>query len=914
MKKYTLFISVIFLLSLLVCSIDVHALSPSQFVSWYYMNDSGGLLINSANGKDNLTYTQNLSTVTGVYNTAKKGNAIGTRSNTDGHANITKALNVRWNDTSNFSISFWLNLTNRTADQVFFSTMNFTDTVNAFRVVIDIQGSGNLSYSFNKYLDSDQKIFYPATNIILNQWTHIAATYNGVNKNMSLYINGVLVRSNITGMNSTIIGDPAITLFTQADGGTPHFFAHTNATIDELGITNVTLNASDILILSDRSSTTAFYPFTANNIINFQGQTPSTDTKQYYTNNSIFINTTAIVTNFTNTTINFYNTTDILNTFTGLQNQTTLNITGLTPGLYYYNATAQNITGGLFNTETRNITIYSITSGILTIQNSTELRQFLNITWTNSTTTNNITTIQNYKINLLNNYQTLNNTLLITTGNNLTNYNLYIQNYSIGIYYIQLSTTDTNNNNINSTQQVNITRNAQLNITAYKTYSNTNITNFTVTIYNINKTTTETYTTTNYTVQADIIRQDIYNIDLNATNFTTSTQQGLYNNAYNTITFYDFGIVNCTNGINTTTFTINYYDENSPAIPTNATTNIQLTATQGGFTTNYSYALPLATTHRLCLLNNQTVNATIYIQYTTTPGYTNRYYIYNTLYNTTGQTINLYDWTNTNASLLRVIWRSQSTWNPISNSVAKLQRNYVGEGVWRTVQEDLTDYTGLSYFHVVQLNTDYKLLLYDQNNNLLYTTDTVKFSCDIYGICDVTVVIGQQISTLNTGTSIIVTPTYNNNTGIITTTFIDSTGTNNNMQILVQTANTTNTYTICNNELRASSGTVTCNITGYSGQIKLTTYSNGGVVYSSWINAGAQTLGKLLGPRESSFWTFAIATTMVGAGFISPVLAIIMVTAAFIFIFLMGLFAPLNILILTVIAVISVVIAVKLKE
>ena len=484
-----------------------------------------------------------------------------------------------------------------------------------------------------------------------------------------------------------------------------------------------------------------------------------------------------------------------------------------------------------------------------------------------------------------------------------------------GNYILNISSFNYTNGLIESkTINVSMPYNSLLNISAV---SDLSIQNFNLSIQDMTTLVINNYTINNYNILVDVIRGNNYTLtgETGLLLFSPQTQNIL--NAYNLITLSTFGLTNCSPNINVTGLTLFYFDENNPYNSLNASANIQINSTSGNYSVFNTFSLPYASSHRLCLTNGQSITAQSYIQYTSSPGYTNRYYIYNTNYDSSAKSILLYDWSEVNVTgtgLLNVIFRDPNTWNPLQNKIVQLQRNYVGEGVWRTVQEDLTDYTGTGYFHVIQLNTDYRLLLYDLNNNLLYQSDTLKFSCDIYGVCSITVITNQAVSSLNTGTNIVVTPTYNNNTNIITTAYSDPLGANDNIQILVQTSNTTHVITICSSTLSGSSGTQVCNITGYSGQIKVNTYNNGNLIYSAWVDASATTLGKLIGAKESAFWTFAICCLMVGAGFISPVLSIILLVGGLIFIFLMGLFAPLNVLVLTIICVISVVIAVKLKE
>lgn len=543
--------------------------------------------------------------------------------------------------------------------------------------------------------------------------------------------------------------------------------------------------------------------------------------------------------------------------------------------------------------------------------NTNQTTRYMNISYLNATT---FGTLQNYyNISLLNSDFSFNRSIKANNSLNLSYlWDVYSENLSLGNYSVEVCIVDSLNISSCDVESFTLINNALLNVTAFKSLNASYIQNFTLLVFDSINNISSNYSTTNGTIGLNVINPGNYVLNILAYNYTAGTIYKSISTSFDSITFYDFGIISCGNITNTTTLIIKYFDENNPSNPINASNNIQISTFNGVYSYNVSFSLTANTTHSLCLLSNITVNATIYSQYTS--NYTNRYYIFNGVYNSSNQTIILYNWIVDTASLLRSVWRYTSTWNPISNVVVQLQRNYVGEGVWRTVQEDLTDNSGNAYFHIIQLNTDYKLVVYDINGSLIFTSDTYKFSCDIYNVCNLNVVIGGAKASVDLGSSVVVTPSYNNVTNILTINYVDSNGANNNVNVLVQTTNSTNTRTICSLNMTGSSGSSSCNVSGYYGVIKVSSYVNGYIVGGSTVDLASQTLGKLIGTRESSFWTFAISCVMVGAGFISPVVAIITITAAYVFVYLLGLFTPLTLLILTIISVISIVIAIKLRE
>jgi len=78
----------------------------------------------------------------------------------------------------------------------------------------------------------------------------------------------------------------------------------------------------------------------------------------------IIINVTADDTNLANVSIYLYNSTDLVNFSTNGSSPFYVNFSGLSDGLYYYNATANDTLGNSNQTETRNITLDTINPNI----------------------------------------------------------------------------------------------------------------------------------------------------------------------------------------------------------------------------------------------------------------------------------------------------------------------------------------------------------------------------------------------------------------------------------------------------------------------------------------------------------------------------------------------------------------------
>jgi len=95
---------------------------------------------------------------------------------------------------------------------------------------------------------------------------------------------------------------------------------------------------------------------------------------------NIVINVTANDTNLANITIYLYNSTGtLINTTNTTTSPNFVNYTGLTNGIYYFNATAYDTAGNSNNTETRNVTIYILSINTVTITPSTYANSSTNL-------------------------------------------------------------------------------------------------------------------------------------------------------------------------------------------------------------------------------------------------------------------------------------------------------------------------------------------------------------------------------------------------------------------------------------------------------------------------------------------------------------------------------------------------------
>lgn len=358
----------------------------------------------------------------------------------------------------------------------------------------------------------------------------------------------------------------------------------------------------------------------------------------------------------------------------------------------------------------------------------------------------------------------------------------------------------------------NITNDTSIkNISAWLSYNNTNY----LTPSTINYTNSIIFNQTLQAPNASVFINHVWNItvyqgDNNKTNFLKTYNQS--------VSF--FGLDSCITS-NVTVFTFYIYNENNPTQQLTADFEWITESTYGdpnNVQTNYDN-LTGRNNYSLCIFP-QYANFTLdgYFRYTTDGGYTHRYYLVN--HSTTNRSINIsiYNWNNTGASDLRLTTRYNDNYAYFPNVVAKLQRRYIADNAWRTVQMDKSSEYGLLFFNIIEESQDYRLIYQDDDGNILKTTTSNKFVCDS-GICTITQLLDAWSSGTTTTTYPVVNSSYNNATHIITTTWTMPTGDNIDVTYNVYKITGTNNTLICNTTTSgASSGVFTCDTTGYEGE------------------------------------------------------------------------------------------------
>lgn len=800
MKKFNL----IWLLAIVLLALlpSIQAILIDDLTAYFSFDEgSGTKAYNNVSGGDTANFTGS----GGAWTSASK---LGSSA-----YNYTNAFDTDTNkfvthyslfQKSNITINYWARTND--ASQWYMMPVKWDSSGQVFfRSIWGMDGSGaNNNISSFMGTGADPRI---DTSSLLRNGTYqmittVIQSRGAGSYNLSLYYNGVLVATDTATPSSISPTDP-INIGNRFDG-----------IIDELGFWERALNEAEIQELYNSNIGLA-YPFTssgASPTISFQGQTPVNNTAYYQPiTDSFSVNTTT--SNFGGTVSQshyLYNSSGSLimqNNQSSGQNYTST-FSGLSVGTYYFNATATNTTNST-SSETRTIYFYDLTSGSITspANNTNTSSQYLNVTWSNATITPSATpvVVSYHELFLYNSTLGFVKRLVNTTNLNLTNWDIYNENLTVGIYYLLLNQTDNQTNTATSTYtQINITTNAILNVTAYTSIGNTPILTFNGWIYDLNTTSNTTYSTTTGQALLNTIRGNQNTIYL--TNTTYSQNNTLQNvnitsNLVN-LTFYLY---------TTNTLNITFYDQATPTvILTGPTISADFISTMA----SYNYTTTNGTMYAILLTPD-----TYTIRYRST-GYTERVYVF-TLTNTTYNTLNLYLLNSTSGTENLTVSVVDQLVTPYTNINVKSLKYDLTSNSYILQEIRSVNSNGQAMFSVTFNDEFYKFIVEDRNTGeVLKTTEP-----DYISSTSLTIQInrGQDYSeeVVNYG-SITASVVFNTATNNFRFEWNDANGITEGV-LFTTYLFANNTYTLVNSSTSISaSGTLLHSVTAING----TTYSS----------------------------------------------------------------------------------------
>lgn len=300
-------------------------------------------------------------------------------------------------------------------------------------------------------------------------------------------------------------------------------------------------------------------------------------------------------------------------------------------------------------------------------------------------------------------------------------------------------------------------------------------------------------------------------------------------------------------------------DEGTQSIPTvsNATnTSIELEVTlsslsnpnlQSIFNKSYSNTNPA----RVCLaagtLGNSSYRLDAIARYSYIDHVVEFHNIQNySLTNTSGvQNINLYDLASADSQEFLITFKD-GNFLPVKDALIDIQRKYISEGVFKSVEIPKTDSKGQTIGHFVISDAIYSIKVY-KNGILLATFDNVRAICEnqATGDCKInlnTFSSSSSPSSFATDAGLTYNFAFNKNTRTVTVTFSTLSGSSSGVSLNTTRFDRFGNQTVCTDLLSSSSGTLTCVVPQSFGNLTIlsTLYNNGNFVAQATYKVAAE--------------------------------------------------------------------------
>ena len=267
--------------------------------------------------------------------------------------------------------------------------------------------------------------------------------------------------------------------------------------------------------------------------------------------------------------------------------------------------------------------------------------------------------------------------------------------------------------------------------------------------------------------------------------------------------------------------------------------------------------------------NNLTYKTDAIIQYEKTGFVKRNYYLYNASLTNTTQNITLY-LLESSASTSFIISVKDGSQLPITDAYVYVQRYYPGTGLFQTVAMSKTDGNGNTVAHFEAETEDYRILVM-KDGIIVYTSPIQKVYCSATP-CTLPIQIESAgvsgwTHVGNLTNLIYYGPTYNNVTGLISYTYIDTSGTTSYGRLWVYTINAASgKQTICNVSSTSNAATLTCDVENITGTVYAQGYISRSPEVLVWAVSFIVNTVKAIMGIEGLFWAFIVIMVLAIGG------------------------------------------------
>ncbi len=232
-----------------------------------------------------------------------------------------------------------------------------------------------------------------------------------------------------------------------------------------------------------------------------------------------------------------------------------------------------------------------------------------------------------------------------------------------------------------------------------------------------------------------------------------------------------------------------------------------------------------------------------------------------------------------NQSTLILLKVQDKTQTPLKGYTVYVQKYFVENNSYELVRMARTNDNGEDIIPLQLYDVWYRFLVYDNNYNLVFIGSKTKVYSGAYTI---TISPSTITATLNKFDQITTSLSYDNSTGTFSLIYADSSGSAQQVCMVVYKNEISSFSTVCRECLTSASGTILCTINTTQGGVYTAnayatinpTWILNSVVVEILIDLAKEGFKAKIG-KEGLFWTAALSTTMAFAFAFSPVAGLI---------------------------------------
>jgi len=338
------------------------------------------------------------------------------------------------------------------------------------------------------------------------------------------------------------------------------------------------------------------------------------------------------------------------------------------------------------------------------------------------------------------------------------------------------------------------------------------------------------------------------------TNYTFNWTITLNNSKSYKLTTYNQTIINsgadnCT-AYSTTVFNFTLVDEDSQIAVNNSDENIttsikvdvNFTSTSGSVVASYSKWFNDTLPARICYNGALPVRVDAIVEYSATNKFTEFYYIQNFNLSSTSkhQNITLYDLNSSKGYEFKITYKN-ANFNTVPGAIVQIQRKYVDEGTFKTVEQPKISSAGYAVAHLVRNDAIYNMIIL-QDGTVIATFSDITAYCYNPTFTDCVININSYSDAVEqynwtTIKDFAVSLSFNKTTRVITGTFTIPSGTSQVVKMNVTQMDGYGTTQVCTQTITSSGGSLTCTVPA--------SFGNSTVVVQFWADGVLKTTSYL---------------------------------------------------------------------